>query len=426
MISFTKKLILLLVEILTFPFFIISILILKIIIKKSNIARLVWGPIPILNNSYWSKSMKINGFNSFTYTYNYYQNVNKRNDWDIILDEKYLYFHSIFKPYIAFLDSMLKYDIFFIPFSGYFLGFTRLWFIEAFLFKLFNKKTVLLPYGADAYVYNRTKSTTLNHALLLSYPNAGINQKKIQRKVDYWIQHADLIIAGIMGPDGLGRWDVLIPSILFIDLDLWKPSKKVTSNKNIKIVHTPNHKGFKGTEFIINAINELKNEGLDVELLLIENKQNEEVRYILENEADILIEQIVAPGHALSALEGMSSGLPVISNLDDDQYLLPFRRWSYFSECPIVSANPENIKLIIKNLINDSELRYKLGLAGRKYVEKYHGLDSAHYLFKNCIDLIYYNKISKEKLLNLYHPLKNSFINNNININNPLKNNKIV
>lgn len=134
----------------------------------------------------------------------------------------------------------------------------------------------------------------------------------------------------------------------------------------------------------------------------------------------------MAPGHALSALEGMASGLPVISNLDDDNYLLPFRRWSYFNECPIVSANPENIKIVLKNLILDNSLRSKLGKEGRKYVEKYHGLDSSFFLFDKCIKYLNNENVSKEDLLNMYHPILNTYLNKHINIHNPLIKNKFV
>lgn len=40
--------------------------------------------------------------------------------------------------------------------------------------------------------------------------------------------------------------------------------------KPIVVGHMPNHRGVKGTEFLIDAIERLKSEGVKVELLLIE------------------------------------------------------------------------------------------------------------------------------------------------------------
>ena len=221
---------------------------------------------------------------------------------------------------------------------------------------------------------------------------------------------------------------MLIASVLFLDLDAWRASNRKTLSNGmgkepVVIVHAPNHKGFKGTEFVVDAVRSLKNEGLNVELRLLEGVQNTEVRRILFEEADILVEQLIYTGHGLNGLEGMASGLPTVSNLEDEGYVLPFRRWSYFNECPLVSATPENLTEVLRKLVERPELRRKLGEAGRAYVEKYHGLDSAQYLFSNVLD---YLSGDKDSIMNLYHPLLGEYPNRSTKIKFPLKNNRIV
>jgi hypothetical protein len=108
----------------------------------------------------------------------------------------------------------------------------------------------------------------------------------------------------------------------------------------------------------------------------------------------------------MNGLEGMASGLPVICNLEDEQYLLPFRRWSFFGECPLVSASPESLQDVLRTLITQPILRNELGALGRQYVEKYHGLDSSQYLFSNVIDYLYGRR---ESIYDLYHPLTSEF-----------------
>jgi len=146
----------------------------------------------------------------------------------------------------------------------------------------------------------------------MSYPLAAREQKTIAANVDYWCRYADVVIPGFVGPDGFGRWDVLIPSQLSIDLAVWKSSKKLSVADGIKdkvvVVHSPNHRGFKGTEFVIDAVEKLQKEGLNIELRLLENIQNSEVQRILCEEADILVEQLIFTGHGLNGLEGMASG----------------------------------------------------------------------------------------------------------------------
>ena len=112
-----------------------------------------------------------------------------------------------------------------------------------------------------------------------------------------------------------------------------------------------------------------------------------------------------------------------ISNLEDENYILPMRRWSYFSECPIVSATPENLIDVLRKLITRPELRKMLGCAGRQYAEKYHGMDSAVHLFEAVIDLA---SGRRDSLINLYHPLLGDYPRRKPRVEHPLVNNRIV
>ena len=230
-----------------------------------------------------------------------------------------------------------------------------------------------------------------------------------------------------MGVDGIGRWDVLLPNSLTLDLEKWKVGSNKSSSNGmdapVVVAHSPNHRGCKGTEFIIKAVDQLKEEGLKIELRLLEGVKNDEVRNLLCENAHILIEQLIFTGHGLSGLEGMASCLPTISNLEDEEYTLPMRRWSYLDECPLVSATPENILDVLRKLVTNPKLRDELGKAGRKYVEKYHGYDSSHYLFSNVIDYIYGRK---ESIINLYHPILGDYPNRSPKIEHPLVKNRIV
>jgi hypothetical protein len=395
--------------------------------RETGKPRLVWGSTPIISNSYWSTAMRQAGYESETFTFDYYAVINRRDDWDRILSEEYSWAPAAVKPLIAFIGSLLRYDVFFISFDGFFIGRTPFARFQSHILKFAGKKTVVMPYGSDSYVYRRIRSVATLHGLLMSYPLAARDQQRITRTVDYWCQNADVVIPGVMGPDGFGRWDVLIPSYVAVDLNTWAPSNRRNfadgTSGSVAVAHAPNHRGFKGTEFIIQAVRELQKEGLKIQLLLLERIQNAEVRRILREETDILVDQIICTGHGLNAVEGLASGLPVISNLEDEAYVMPWRRWSYFAECPIVSASPETLAEVLRHLVTRPKLRQQLGEAGRAYAEKYHGLDSAQYLFSNVIDYVYGRK---ESLINLYHPLVGEYPNRRPKIQHPLFNNRIV
>jgi glycosyltransferase involved in cell wall biosynthesis len=156
---------------------------------------------------------------------------------------------------------------------------------------------------------------------------------------------------------------------------------------------------------------------------LIENKTNEEVLNVLNTKADILVEQLVM-GYGLSAIEGMSAGIPVLTNLDDEHYTRVFRRYSYLNECPILSVTPENIEEKIKILVLNPKLRRKLGTASREYVKKYHSYESAKYMFNRVYEKIWFNK--DVDLMNMYHPLHpDSYNNKTPLVKHPLVENKI-
>ena len=398
-------------------------------IKKNNVKnpKLVWGSTPLINNSYWSRAMAKKGFFSQTFTNTFYSVINDREDWDRVLMDEFRCVPIPAKPILAFIHSLFIYEVFFISYDGFFIGNTPICFLQAQILKIAGKKIVVIPYGSDAYVYRRIRSTSWIHGLMISYPQASKKQNSIARNVNYWNKHADAVIATGMGVDGIGRWDVIMPSSLALDLEEWSKSTRKSSanekNQKVVVAHSPNHRGCKGTEFIISAVSDLQREGLPIEILLIEKKKNSEVRHILQNEVDILVEQLIFTGHGLSALEGMASGLPTISNLEDENYTLPMRRWSYLNECPLVSATPENIKDVLRKLVKRPKLRSHLGRASREYVEKYHGFDSAQFLFGNVLDYLYGRK---DSLINLYHPILGDYVNRLPKIDHPLVKNQIV
>jgi glycosyltransferase involved in cell wall biosynthesis len=387
------------------------IMILPFLLIRKNKNVLVWGPIPIISNKYWSSAMKELGYNSVTLMNSFYS-INNKDDFDIYFDDlvprfiKFKILKKSLSPLFAFLYVLKNASVMNIPFSGGPLGNTSLWKLEGYLFKKSGIKVVILPYGADFYIYSTLNDSCLHHGLLLSYPKAAINEEDIKKHIVYWTKNADFILTGFQ-LDGVSRWDCSCFSAVCINSNDWV-SKEFYSNFNgknntVKILHSPNHRGFKGTEFLIQIVDELKLEGIKVELILMEGIPNQLVKRRMK-EVDILAEQFIATGYALNAIEGMASGLPVLSNLDNEFYTRLFRRYCYLNECPILSTTPETLKDNLRVLIKNPQLRKELGEAGRKYVEKYHSYEAAQYIFGSI-----YKKILDNEdidLMNLFHPLK--------------------
>jgi glycosyltransferase involved in cell wall biosynthesis len=413
-------------------FIIIFLLLYSLIRKVFKIKRIfnkvIFGTTPIISNKYWSKALKEIGIDSETLMDGYYSSINKKEDFD-----KYFYDlvpkffgKRLFYPLFVWLYIINNCSIFVMSFDG--VVFKRhlgkyFWKIEYLLFKLNDIKVIVFSYGSDGYMYSRILDKSLQSAALVNYPYQARIEKDIEERVFFWSKYADIVITGFMGCDGFPRWDVVIPNFIVIDTNEWKPKEIYSNNdgKNgvVKILHTPNHRGFKGTEFLIKAIEELKEEGLNVELVLLEKVQNDKVREIMK-EVDILAEQFVT-GYGLSAIEGMASGLPVLSNLDNPNYTEVYRRYSFLDECPIVSTRIEDIKENLRMLIINPKLREELGKLSRRYVEKYHSFTTFQYLFTNIL-----KKLNGEDvdLINLFHPLKSEYVKYNY-IKVPLNKNKL-
>lgn len=378
---------------------------------------LVWGSQPLISNKYWSEAMKRRGHASMTIMEGFFR-INKREDFDRYFDD----FAPSFLPgtvrtglgcCIAFLFVLRNAKVMHVSFFGFALDRSLFWRLEIPLFRLAGIKVVAMPFGADFYMYSKLLDPAFRHSVLSVYPGLALLEPRIEQRVRYWSTKADIVISGPM-IDGLGRWDVTMAQFFVIDTDAWSaPAERSDAdghNGAVRVMHTPNHRGAKGTEFLLEAVRQLQEEGLTVELELLERVPNEEVRCRMQN-VDILAEQFTFTGYALSGIEGMASGLPVMANLEHEGYTRVLRRYSFLNECPILSASPESLKNNLRLLVERPELRRVLGRAGRAYAERYHSYAAAQFLFEAVYDKLFNG--SDVHLLNLYHPLMSDYVRTN-------------
>jgi glycosyltransferase involved in cell wall biosynthesis len=380
---------------------------------KSRRRELVWTPEPLINTKYWSNAMRKAGWASTTLMTHHYSAF-QRADFDRYIPDlvprPLRRWSDAIAPYAGFLYIVRNASVVHIPFTGGPLGRTRFWRLEAQLLRRCGIKIVITPYGGDYYRYSRVVDPVVRNALLISYPAAGRAEPSIAARVNYWCREADVVIVG-NHVDGIPRWDIPAGSFLCIDTEQWA-AKRVHSDADgrsapVRVMHAPNHRGIKGTEFLLAAVEELRAEGLDIDLELVEGRTNDEVRRLM-GEVDVFADQFILSGYGLAAIEGMASGLPVMCNLEDDYVMRLYRLYSFVGECPVVSASPELIADRLRTLITRPDLRRELGEAGRRYVERFHSEEAAQYLFGS----IYRKLLDGEDvdLINLFHPLKSAYM----------------
>jgi glycosyltransferase involved in cell wall biosynthesis len=353
--------------------------------------RLIFGPVPILSFKYMSRAMRAAGYEATTVVDELYY-IHKQDDFDFVADRRALpspgpgllghLARWLGYEYGLFAWAVERHDVFHCFFDGGFLRRTPLRYLEVQLLHLAGKRVIVMPYGGDVAVPSRVRSLAWRDGLMRNYPALGRTESRTTRWLDYYSRRADYIVTCVVHAETLPRWDLLTTHYYPIDTDAWARTDASAADGHgmpVVVVHAPNHRGLKGTEFLIKACEELRREGLEVELRLLERVPNAEVKAAMEA-ADIVAEEFLL-GYALTAMEAMSLGRPVLSNLSEVGYY-EVHRWSTgLDECPIVSTRPDEIADNLRRLVVDPELRRRLGQAGRDYVVRYHSYAAMAHLW---------------------------------------------
>src|SRR5205085_1892560 len=128
-------------------------------------------------------------------------------------------------------------------------------------------------------------------AMARDYPWFRHQRRRVAALIDTWTHGADYIIAGCDWVDYLYYWDKLLLNHFAIDLNLFprqqlpEPLAYRGQQLPLRLVHAPNHRHVKGTAHVLTAVQELKLEGINIELKMLEGVPNAEVQQAIR-EAD--------------------------------------------------------------------------------------------------------------------------------------------
>lgn len=344
------------------------------------------GPDPLINNVFHKKAIINQGYTSETFCYNPYYIT---NDFDFSFTNKnrFLIFLVILTRW-PFLFCIYRYKTIFLYFNGgplYYPYTFMLWKLEPFFYFLAGVETVLLAYGGDVQDLLRTPNLLFRHAVSQDYPNHKYRTQKIRKKIDLWTQRSSHVIAGCDWIEYLYHWDSVLISHFCINDRLDITRNEFNKSDRFIILHAPNHRTIKGTNYIEKAISNLKKLGLKIELRVIEKVSNEEILKQI-HEADLIIDQLVIGWYAMFAIEAMSLGKPVICNLRND-FLEFYNHLGLLdsNSCPIINASPSNIESTIESLYNDREKLAEIGNSGIDYVQKHHSISYIGSHFKKVL-----------------------------------------
>jgi hypothetical protein len=331
--------------------------------------KIIWGPTPIINISTNAAADRLYGYRSDTLVYRPYYIT---SEFTYNLEPWWRYKPlALVIPWAVFLWAVLRYDIFQLYFDGGFLNRTIGKRLEMPLLRLLGKKIVVSSFGGDVRVQRITQTlgsynccmncTQQRVACICDEDLARRNLAHVHRYAHVTLSMGDMIEYTPGSRNDGFYWA--------IDLKKWPFVGVSLTSRPVKVVHAPNHAQFKGTRFLLEAVRQLQDEGHPVELTLVQGVSNEEAMEAYK-QADIIADQFIIGWHGNFAVEGMALGKPVIAYIRKPEAYLPAGM-----ECPIVSANPDTLKQELIRLIENPQLRYELGIKGRRYVEQVFSLE---------------------------------------------------
>lgn len=155
-----------------------------------------------------------------------------------------------------------------------------------------------------------------------------------------------------------------------ISLDDWRPSFTQGENRPLRIGHAPSHRAAKGTEYLLGALDKLKADGYEFELVLIERMSNAEARRCYET-IDVLVDQLFAGWYGGVAVEAMALGKPVLVYIRQED--LPFIPEAMRADLPFIQVTPSTIDVGLRAVLDMSRQELvALAKKSRAYVERWH------------------------------------------------------
>ena len=374
-------------EVLVVPLLILLAYASRLSEKKFDIGL---GPLPLINNIYHKIALEKYGYSAETFVNSTYF-ITQKFDKKFIYTNRYLSLIALDIIFLDFIYAIFSYKCIYIYFNGGPLSRTKiLWQLEAGLLRIAGIKTVVMPYGSDIHIYNRTPNLYLRHCAASDYPLHKHRYGLMNRRLQMWTGQASHVISGCDWVDYMYHWDTLMVAHFSIDLNIYSgviKSNRV-NNSSFRILHAPNHRSLKGTQFLVDAVRELRDEGLNIELNLAEGRSNGEILALIQD-ADLVVDQLVVGWYAMFALEAMVARKPVVCYLRDD--LVNLYRCAGLigsNEPPLINSSPLTIKADLRRLISAPKELEDFAARGYAYVDRVHSVRSVGIEFDRINKLI--------------------------------------
>jgi len=203
------------------------------------------------------------------------------------------------------------------------------------------------------------------------YDDASDLRKR--RTIEMFDRYADRIFA--LNPDLLHLLPKRSRFLAYANIDVHSLEPDVKREEQWRgrkplVVHAPTHRGVKGTRFVLDAIERLRQEGFELELRLVEGVPHQEALRLYRR-ADLVVDQLLVGWYGGLAVEAMALEIPVVCYVRDED--LDFVPEEMRRELPILRAEPSTLYAVLKEWLGTR--RHQLaavGRASRRYALRWH------------------------------------------------------
>ncbi len=192
------------------------------------------------------------------------------------------------------------------------------------------------------------------------------------------------------------------PLTAALDPDVWRPDleppahlrRPRTRDDEVIVYHgvgnyavrTRDGINAKGTHAVIAAVDALRAEGIPIRLDFVDDVPSVDNRFV-QVQADIIVDQLNHGRYGATAREGMMLGKPVVARINQwDADGVPATRC--IIETPVLNANEETIKDVLRDLALDPAKRAAIGRASRDHALKWCAASSLAERFEHVYEVL--------------------------------------
>lgn len=141
-------------------------------------------------------------------------------------------------------------------------------------------------------------------------------------------------------------------------------------NDRIRIAHAPTERGAKGSQYILIALERLKERFPNrVEVDLIENVPHREAVQRI-GQADLFIDQVLVGWYGAAAVEALSMGVPTAAFINDEH--LQFVPQEMAKELPFLRINKSNLLDRLSHFVTERDMAVESAASGRAFAARWH------------------------------------------------------